>query len=396
MTASGSLPQHAAVVIVGGGMAGLSCAASLARRGISDVVLLEAKTLAHAKASSFGETRMFREMYSDPVLCRLAQEANRLWREEESHAGTQLRETHGLLFYGESWDEETIEGSIPGARQVMDEQGIPYEALSATEIAARFPLKPKADFTGLFEPTAGAVRSDKVIAHWVRTARDAGHQLHEHRAVTSIDRDGGGVTLEGGDHITAGQVVVACGIWSQLLLAPLGLAPKLEVWPMLWAHYTVDPDLASRYPQWFCFQQERGDDGGLYYGFPVLSTTADGRPRIKAGIDWAPKELRVAEPNAMATEPPARLLELLDTFLFNELDGVQERVETVMSPYSMSSDVNFVLDRLSPKLSVFAGGSGQAFKFAPLIGDSLARLASNETPAVDLSCWSHTRAAVRA
>jgi glycine/D-amino acid oxidase-like deaminating enzyme len=396
MTATGSLPQHAAVVIVGGGMAGLSCAASLARRGISDVVLLEAKTLAHAKASSFGETRMFREMYSDPVLCRLAQEANRLWREEESHAGTQLRETHGLLFYGESWDEETIEGSIPGARRVMDEQGIPYEALSATEIAARFPLKPKADFTGLFEPTAGAVRSDKVIAHWVRTARDAGHQLHEHRAVTSIDRDGGGVTLEGGDHITAGQVVVACGIWSQLLLAPLGLAPKLEVWPMLWAHYTVDPDLASRYPQWFCFQQERGDDGGLYYGFPVLSTTADGRPRIKAGIDWAPKELRVAEPNAMATEPPARLLELLDTFLFNELDGVQERVETVMSPYSMSSDVNFVLDRLSPKLSVFAGGSGQAFKFAPLIGDSLARLASNETPAVDLSCWSHTRAAVRA
>ena len=396
MTATGTVPQQAAVVIIGGGMAGLSCAASLARRGIRDVVLLEAKTLAHAKASSFGETRMFREMYSDPVLCRLAQEANRLWREEEIHAGAKLRDTHGLLFYGESWDEETIEGSIPGARRVMDEQGIPYEALNASEISARFPLKPKADFTGLFEPTAGAVRSDKVIAHWVKTAREAGHQLIEHCPVTSIDADGGGVSMEGGNHISAGQVVVACGIWSQLLLAPLGLAPKLEVWPMLWAHYTVDADLAPRYPQWFCFQQERGDDGGLYYGFPVLSTTADGRPRIKAGIDWAPKELRVAEPNSMTTEPPARLLELLDTFLLNELDGVQERVETVMSPYSMASDVNFVLDRLSPKLSVFAGGSGQAFKFAPLIGDSLARLASEEQPAVDLSCWSHQRAAVRA
>ena len=177
--------------------------------------------------------------------------------------------------------------------------------------------------------------------------------------------DGGGVTLESGEHIAAGQLVVACGIWSQLLLAPLGLAPKLEVWPMLWAHYTVDPALADRYPQWFCFQQERGDDGGLYYGFPVLSHTPDGRPRIKAGIDWAPKELRVAEPNAMVTEPPTRLVELLDTFLFNELDGVQERVETVISPYSMASDVNFVLDRLTPNLSLFAGGSGQAFKFAP-------------------------------
>ena len=152
MTATGTVPQQAAVVIIGGGMAGLSCAASLAQLGIRDVVLLEAKTLAHAKASSFGETRMFREMYSDPVLCRLAQEANRLWREEEIHAGAKLRDTHGLLFYGESWDEETIEGSIPGARRVMDEQEIPYEALNASEISARFPLKPKTDFTGLFEP----------------------------------------------------------------------------------------------------------------------------------------------------------------------------------------------------------------------------------------------------
>ena len=99
-----SLPTEAQVVIVGGGMAGLSCAAALAKRGLSDVVLLEAHTLAHARASSYGETRMFREMYSDPVLCRLAQEANRLWREEEQQAGEQLRETHGLLFYGESWD----------------------------------------------------------------------------------------------------------------------------------------------------------------------------------------------------------------------------------------------------------------------------------------------------
>ena len=376
-------------------MAGLSCAASLARHGISDVVLLEARTLANARASSFGETRMFREMYSDPVLCRLAQEANRLWREEENHAGEQLRDTHGLLFYGESWDEETIEGSIPGARRVMDEQNIPYEALSSEQIAARFPLKPKPEFTGLFEPTAGAVRSDKVIAHWTRTARNAGQMLIEHCAVAGIDSDGGGVTLENGHHISAGQVVVTSGIWSQLLLAPLGLAPKLEVWPMLWAHYTVDPSLQERYPQWFCFQQERGDDGGLYYGFPVLSHSEDGRPRIKAGIDWAPKQLRVADPNAMDAEPPARLVELLDHFLFNSVEGVQERVETVMSPYSMTSDVNFVLDRLTSKLSLFAGGSGQAFKFAPLIGDSLARLARNESTAVDLSCWSHQRDAVR-
>ena len=166
----------------------------------------------------------------------------------------------------------------------MDDQGIPYEALSAKEIADRFPLKPKPDFTGLFEPTAGAVRSDKVVEHWIRTARSAGHQLIEHCPVIEVDAVGGSVTLNDGHRIHAGQVVVACGIWSRQLLAPLNLAPKLEIWPMLWAHYSVDPSLADRYPQWFCFQKERGDDGGLYYGFPVLSHAADGRPRIKAGI----------------------------------------------------------------------------------------------------------------
>jgi glycine/D-amino acid oxidase-like deaminating enzyme len=56
MTTPADLPQTTSVVIIGGGMAGLSCAAALARHGIGDVVLLEAKTLAHAGASSFGET----------------------------------------------------------------------------------------------------------------------------------------------------------------------------------------------------------------------------------------------------------------------------------------------------------------------------------------------------
>ena len=96
-----AIPSRAAVVIIGGGMAGLSCASALARQGVSDVVLLEAKTLAHAGASSYGESRMFREMYSDPVLCRLAQEANRLWREEEKRSGEVLRQTLSLIHISE-------------------------------------------------------------------------------------------------------------------------------------------------------------------------------------------------------------------------------------------------------------------------------------------------------
>ena len=45
-----SLPSRAAVVIIGGGMAGLSCASSLAQQGVNDVVCLMANTLALAGA----------------------------------------------------------------------------------------------------------------------------------------------------------------------------------------------------------------------------------------------------------------------------------------------------------------------------------------------------------
>ena len=107
------LPKNIDIAIVGGGMAGLSAAASLSEMGVKNVAVFESSKLAHIDGSSYGESRMYREMYSDPVLCKLAQEANKLWALQELKSEKPLRKEHGLLFYGESWNEETIEGSIP-------------------------------------------------------------------------------------------------------------------------------------------------------------------------------------------------------------------------------------------------------------------------------------------
>ena len=115
----------------------------------------------------------------------------------------------------------------------MDDQGIPYEALDADQIAARFP-EAEAGLHRTVRAHRRCRARDKVVTHWINTARNAGHQLIEHCPVAGLDPDGGGVTLESGEHIAAGQLVVACGIWSRCA-GPLGLAPKLEVWPMLWA-----------------------------------------------------------------------------------------------------------------------------------------------------------------
>jgi len=71
--------EHVDILILGGGMAGLSAAYQLRGSGRS-VRLLEARTPGHRDTSSSGDSRMYREMYSDPYYCERAREANDMWR----------------------------------------------------------------------------------------------------------------------------------------------------------------------------------------------------------------------------------------------------------------------------------------------------------------------------
>ena len=59
-----NIPENVDVAIIGGGMAGLSAAASLSQMGVKNVAVFESEKLAHCDGSSFGESRMYREMYS--------------------------------------------------------------------------------------------------------------------------------------------------------------------------------------------------------------------------------------------------------------------------------------------------------------------------------------------
>ena len=386
-----SIPKHVDIAIIGGGMAGLSAAATLSEMGIKNVAVFEAQKLANADGSSFGESRMYREMYSDPVLCKLAKESNRLWSEQELLSNKPLRKQHGLLFYGESWDEETIEGSIPGAQKVMDDQNIPYEFLSSEKISERFPIKPKEHFVGLFEPSAGAILSDRAIDNWIQTIRRNGNQIFEDCRINKINEKNNELEIIENNSVSFDELIVASGMWTNELLVNLGLKLDIKIWPMLWAHYLVEEKFINSYPQWFCFQKSMDDDGGLYYGFPVLSRNNNNIPRIKVGIDWAPPNIIGIDNKSMENPFMDPLKKLLDDFILNNINGVIGCDETFVSPYTMTSDVNFILDKPKSNITLFSGGSGQSFKFAPLIGKCLAEKALNKNCTFDISCWEINR-----
>ena len=386
-----SIPKHVDIAIIGGGMAGLSAAATLSEMGIKNVAVFEAQKLANTDGSSFGESRMYREMYSDPVLCKLAKESNKLWSEQESSSNKPLRKQHGLLFYGESWDEETIEGSIPGAQKVMDDQNIPYEFLSSEKISERFPIKPKEHFVGLFEPSAGAILSDRAIDNWIQTIRRNGNQIFEDCRINKINEKNNELEIIENNSVSFDELIVASGMWTNELLVNLGLKLDIKIWPMLWAHYLVEEKFINSFPQWFCFQKSMDDDGGLYYGFPVISRNKNNIPRIKVGIDWAPPNIIGIDNKSMENPFMDPLKKLLDDFILNNINGVIGCDETFVSPYTMTSDVNFILDKPKSNITLFSGGSGQSFKFAPLIGKCLAEKALNKNCSFDISCWEINR-----
>ena len=385
------LPKSVDIAIIGGGMAGLSCAASLSEMGIKNVAVFESTKLANPKGSSFGESRMYREMYSDPILCNLAKESNKLWKKQELNSNFPLRKEHGLLFYGESWDEETIEGSIPGAQKVMNEQKIPYEFLESKDIATKFPIYPKDHFVGLFEPSAGAILSNNAIKNWIRLIENSGNKIYEYSSVNLINEKSKSLLINNSHEISYEEVIIASGMWSNEVLKPIGLKFDVKIWPMVWGHYLVEESLINQYPQWFCFQKARDNDGGLYYGFPVLSRNKNGMPRIKVGIDWSPDDLIGIDQYVMNNLDLDPLKNMLDEFIFKNFKGIVACDETFVSPYTMTRDVNFILDKPKSNITVFSGGSGQAFKFAPLIGKCLAEKAIGSNCSFDINCWELNR-----
>ncbi|MFQ6196334.1 FAD-dependent oxidoreductase [Streptomyces sp. NPDC000405] len=388
--------MNAGIVVVGGGMAGCAAAWALAEAGEACTVV-ESAHPGNPGGGSSGTSRMFRRMYSDPYYARLAQASLDAWRRLEADSRSTLLDDCGLLFFGDRGAEDSIEGNIPGARRVMREQSLPFDEPDAASIAARWPLKPPGKAEGLFEATAGTLHSRRALEVMAGRAVRAGTVFLNNETVVAVRRPARRrqpleVTLKSGRALEADRLVLAAGAWTNRLLAHLGLRVRMELWGMLWAYYAVDPALAAHYPQWFCFTPPRGADEGLYYGFP-----ADGSPPlIKTGVDWCPPGMRATDPDGLPAAPDTEVARLLDSFLRTHLVGVRGCVSRHVSPYAMTTDNGFILDTLpsDPRIAVFAGDCGHAFKFAPVLGRLLADLVTGRRPAIDPAPLRITRTAV--
>jgi sarcosine oxidase len=358
MAASGR-GHDADVVVVGAGIAGAAAARALARAGRS-VVALEQFDLGHERGSSHGGSRIFRLAYPDPRYVDLARRSLEGWRELEAECGEPLLVQTGSLDLGAVADEHA---------RALETCGLRFERLRGREVGDRWPIAAGRDETAIFQPDGGFALADRAYAAFVGGARAAGADLRERAAVTAIEpqEDGVVLTLDEGP-LVARAVVVTAGAWAARLLQPLGIeldvSPTRETVTYFRLHDAdVLPSVIDS-----AVPSDRGvvRDGRVSY---ALAAPGLG---LKAGLHRGGTETDPDEPGAADDGIVAWAAEWV-AGRYPEADASPLAAETCI--YTNRPDESFVLERHG-RIVVGSACSGHGFKFAPLVGTTLAGLVS--------------------
>src|SRR4051812_48066719 len=207
------LPEHADVVVVGGGVMGTSIAFHLAEAGVRDVVLLERDTL--GSGSSAKPLGGVRATFSDPGNVLLGQRSLETFERFAERFSTDigLRQV-GYLFLCRS-DAEVA--SVEASTALQQSLGASGRMISPAEAVALNPLLDRDALVGAsFSPRDGYAEPARVVAAYATAFTSLGGRLHERTTVTGVETRGRAVSAvqTDGGTIRTDAVVCAAGAWS--------------------------------------------------------------------------------------------------------------------------------------------------------------------------------------
>ena len=228
--------NSATVVIVGGGVIGLSTAYHLARKGFGRIVVVEKGPVGDGSSSRaagivtgllWSETGVRARKLSLARFRELSDELN----------GYTFQAVGCLnLFDPESWPERAA--LLP----LYERLGAPFEILDAAEMRRRWPaLRPRDEWIGLLDPLGGYSEPDEYLPALARKCRELGVEIREHQQVTGFTLRGAqvaGVATADGE-IAADGVVSTVYAWTNLLLERVGL--RLPVKAFVHQRYVTRP-----------------------------------------------------------------------------------------------------------------------------------------------------------
>ncbi len=357
------------VLIVGGGVFGAAGAIELRARG-ADVTLLDPGPLPHPDASSTDISKLIRMDYGgDAFYAALMEECLRGWRAWNARWPRPLFHETGLLVLSSApMSPSTFEGA---SYDLLLARGHALERLDADAIATRFPAwKPGRYVDGYLNPEGGWAESGRVVAALLDEARAAGVEVRGGARVRPLAGTGAveSVETESGERFRAGAVVVAAGAFTPILVPEL--ADRLTPIGQPVFHF-APPEGARLTPPWFL--PWAADIAGTgWYGFPLAEGV------LKIANHGPGRRVDPGAPRAVGPEKEG----LFRAFVEGSLPALSGAAieKTRLCLYCDSFDGDFFLDAhpARPGLFVASGGSGHAFKFAPVIGGMIADAVAGE------------------
>jgi len=349
--------MDADVVVIGAGVMGLSAAWRLALAG-RNVVVLEQFCVGHHYGSSHGPTRVFRVLYDDPLYVHMAQQAIRLWREVEAASGAQLLRMTGGIHV----DDPRV---LRRFRATLESCGEVVEELRPAEPRARFPWLDAGDSAALWVENMGVISADATVDALHGLVRDAGVAVVEDAPVEAIERGDGVVVRAGAHQVRASACVVAAGAWARPLLATLG----------------VDLPVRVTREQVLYFRTDSTDLVPFVHGVPYWVYGVPSSGVLKVAEHGTGAETTADDRSFDLDEAGAQRVREYVKKVLPSLDPEPVSFETCL--YTTTPDEDFVLDRIGDVV-VCSACSGHGFKFAPLIGETVARVVEGTTPPVPL------------
>jgi sarcosine oxidase subunit beta len=223
------IPRSASVVIIGGGVMGVSIAYHLASAGVTDVVLIDQSDL--GSGSTCKAAGGVRAQFSDSLNIAFGARSLKVF-ENFRELFDQEIDLHqdGYLFLLSTPEElELFEHSVVEQHKL----GVPSGMISVDEAKERSPLITTDGLIGAaFSPTDGHCTPESVVLGYATAARRHGAVLIPHCSATGIDvrdRQIRAVDTENG-RIETETVICVAGAWSRQVGAWAGV--DLPVTPL--------------------------------------------------------------------------------------------------------------------------------------------------------------------
>ncbi|HEU5432865.1 MAG TPA: FAD-binding oxidoreductase [Thermomicrobiales bacterium] len=219
--------ETADVVIIGGGVNGMSTAFQLAKRGVRKVVVLERRQLGAGATGKSGA--LVRCHYANVHESMLTLESLRIfrhWGDEVGHGDSGF-DPIGFVQVVSASDADKLRANV-AAQQAI---GVDTHLVDAAQLREIDPLINTDDLTvAAWEPNSGYADPNATLYGFAAAAEARGVSIRTETPALAVVRDGDRVAGVRTPHgtIATEAVLVAAGSWANDLLRPLGLAWGME------------------------------------------------------------------------------------------------------------------------------------------------------------------------